>query len=446
MSNYRAVLFRADASSTIGTGHIMRDLILAKQYPDSKIYFATRALDGNLNNKIRQEEYEVVNLQTNDIEELDKVVKKLGIDLLIIDHYEIHYEDEKKLSILNSQLSIMVLDDTYEKHHCDMLLNHNISADASRYKDLVPKDCELRCGEKYTLLREEFKAEKKIQREKIYDIFIAMGGADTAGLNVKILEILGDAKNIVIVTTTANRNLDTLKKYVQNKNNISLFINSIEVAKLINQSKLAIITPSVTVNEVLFLDVPFIAIKTADNQEDIYNYLKRNRYKILSTFSVKVLTNLLSRELVNFTELSLDEKKMILQWRNDERIKKWMFSTDTITLENHLKYIDMLSLKKDRVYFLVKYKNSPIGVIDFTEIDAFKANFGLYANPDKKGVGNILMEEIINYGFHILKVKKLIAEVFETNIKAIKLYGKYDFTTVEKKDNLLIMELDNENR
>jgi len=167
MSNYRAVLFRADASSTIGTGHIMRDLVLAKQYPDSKIYFATRALDGNLNDKIKQEGYEVIDLKSNDIEELDKVIKKLDIDLLIIDHYEIHYEDEKRLKTKNQHLKILSFDDTYEKHYCDILLNHNISADEKRYKDLVPKDCEHRCGEEYTLLREEFRAEKKIQREKI---------------------------------------------------------------------------------------------------------------------------------------------------------------------------------------------------------------------------------------------------------------------------------------
>jgi len=289
------ILFRADSSSTIGTGHIMRDLVLAKQYPNSKIFFATQNLEGNLNSKIIESGYEVINLSRNAIDELDSLIKKLNIDLLIIDHYEINYEYEKQLSILNSQLSIMVLDDTYEKHYCDILLNHNISADESKYKDLVPYDCELRCGSNYTLLRNEFLKEKEIQREKIYDFFIAMGGADTAELNTKILEILPKNTRVALVTTNANRNLKDLKKYVENKKNISLFINSNEMAKIINQSKLAIITPSVTVNEVYFLGIDFIAIKTADNQEDIYQYLQKNRYNVLDKVSINRLSILLKR-------------------------------------------------------------------------------------------------------------------------------------------------------
>jgi len=440
------ILFRADSSSTIGTGHIMRDLVLAQQYPNNKIYFATQELEGNLNSKIKESGYEVVNLNSNDIDELDSLIKKLNIDLLIIDHYEINYEYEKELKIKNSTLKIMVLDDTYEKHYCDILLNHNISADESKYKDLVPYDCELRCGSKYTLLREEFLKEKEIQREKIYDFFIAMGGADTANLNIKILEILPKDKRVALVTTNANRNLKDLKEYVKDKTNITLFINSNEVAKLINQSKLAIITPSVTVNEVYFLDTPFIAIKTADNQEDIYNYLKEKGYQVLSKFSEEAFNNLLTIELLNFTQLSLDEKKLVLKWRNDERIRNWMFSTSIISLENHLNYIDSLSLKKDRVYFLVKQNSLPIGVIDFTEITTLSAHIGLYSNPDIKGVGSLLMKEIVNYGFEKLKVKKLISEVFETNIKAIKLYERFNFMVIEKKKDLLIMELNYENR
>ena len=289
------ILFRADSSSTIGTGHIMRDLVLASQYKDANTVFVVQDLEGNINHKIVEAGYKIEILKSNDIEELDKLIKKYDIDMIVIDHYGIDYEYEKQLKIQHSTLKILSFDDTYKKHYCDILLNHNISADKGRYKDLVPKDCELRCGSKYTLLREEFYQEKAIKREKIYDVFIAMGGADGTNINPKVLSVLSCFKNIQvnIVTTDANQKLDALKEVVKNKDWIKLHINSDDIAKLIAQSCLAIITPSVIANEVYFMQIPFIAIKVADNQNCMYEFLKKNNFPVLKKFDKSKLTKIL---------------------------------------------------------------------------------------------------------------------------------------------------------
>ena len=42
-----------------------------------------------------------------------------------------------------------------------------------------------------------------------------------------------------------------------------------------NEADFAIVTPSVTLNEIVYLNVPFIAIKTADNQDEMYKYLAK---------------------------------------------------------------------------------------------------------------------------------------------------------------------------
>ena len=288
------ILFRADSSSNIGTGHIMRDLVLAKQYPHDKIFFAMQDLSGNINHKIIESGYKIKILESSDIEELDKIIKKLNINLLVIDHYGINEKQEKQLKTENSKLKILSFDDTYEKHNCDILLNHNISADKKKYKALVPKDCELRCGSKYTLLRDEFYEAKK---QKI--VFLAMGGADHSNLNIKILKVLEDFENIqtIVVTTNANQNLDELKKYVQGKENITLYINSNSIAKLMKKSDFAIVTPSVTVNEVCFMHIPFIAIQTVSNQYDMYKYLKKKKFLVLKEFNTKKLSKNISKIL-----------------------------------------------------------------------------------------------------------------------------------------------------
>ena len=305
----RNILFRADSSSFIGTGHIMRDLVLAKQYKTENIIFAVRELDGNINYKIDEHGYSKVVLKTNDFEELDKIIKKLNIDMIIIDHYEINYDFEKKIKESNPNLKIFVFDDTYEKHFCDILLNHNISADERKYQNLVPKDCELRCGSKYTLLREEFLEAKKqknnIKKDKrIKTIFIAMGGADHSNINVDILKTIKRVRKnhkqnikVNIVTTNANKNLEKLKVYCKNKKWINLHINSNKIAKLMIKSDFAIVTPSVTVNEVYYLGLPIITIKTAENQIDMYEFLKKQKYNVLDKFKKEKLKKALKKLL-----------------------------------------------------------------------------------------------------------------------------------------------------
>ena len=286
------ILFRADSSSTIGTGHIMRDLVLATQYPKANITFATQELEGNINHKITESRYKIKILKTNDIKELDKLIKKLSIDMIIIDHYGIDYNFEKQLKIQNSSLKILSLDDTYEKHYCDIILNHNISAKKEKYKSLVPKNCEVRCGSKYTLLRDEFlKEKKKLKQKKQFKIknstlkiFVAMGGADHTNINIKI----------DLVTTNANKNLKELKQYCKNKSWIKLHINSNKIAKLMRKNHFAIVTPSVTVNEVYYMNLPFIAIKTASNQKDIYEYLKKKNFLALDKFKSQMLYNIIN--------------------------------------------------------------------------------------------------------------------------------------------------------
>jgi UDP-2,4-diacetamido-2,4,6-trideoxy-beta-L-altropyranose hydrolase len=289
------ILIRANSSSYNGTGHIMRDLVLAQQYLDDNIVFATQDLTGNINHKIIESGYKIELLKSNNFEELNDLIKKLNIDMIIIDNYAIGYQFEKQLKINNPILKIMVLDDTYKKHFCDILLNHNIYANEKKYKNKVPKNCELRCGSRYTLLRDEFlkaKKEKKIVLKKKKIVFLGLGGADHKNLNIKILKVARKFKKslqVNLVTTNANENLEELKEYCKDKKWVNLHINSNKIAKLMINCDFAIVTPSVTANEIFYLDLPMIAIKTAKNQRQMYKYLKKERYFAMKKFDKKLL-------------------------------------------------------------------------------------------------------------------------------------------------------------
>jgi UDP-2,4-diacetamido-2,4,6-trideoxy-beta-L-altropyranose hydrolase len=259
---------------------------LAKQFEDAEIIFACRDLSGHIMDQIP---YPIMIVDSDSIDELIMIVKSKQIDMVVIDHYGIGYEEEKRLKE-GSGVKIFVLDDTYERHYCDVLLNHNISADEKRYKGLVPKGCELRCGSDYTLIRDEF---VKAKREK--RVFVAMGGSDASEVNIKVLKVLKKFENLKvdIVTTSANANLEKLKKYVKGKPWVTLHIDTKKIAKLMKKCDFAIVTPSVTVNEVYYMQVPFIAIKTAENQKEIYEYLKENGFLVIEKFNSKELKNVI---------------------------------------------------------------------------------------------------------------------------------------------------------
>jgi len=283
------ILIRTNSSSIIGAGHIMRCLTLASKFTNTSIVFCVEDLIGNLNHLITDKNYKYIIAESNSPLEVISIIKKNEIDWLIIDSYDINYQYEKIIKA-ETMVKILSFDDTYQKHECDILLNHNISANKKEYLPLVPKKCKLLCGSKYTLIRDEFIKEKNNKRKlnKEYKrVFISMGGADVAKLNIPIINTLLSYPNIkvILVTTSANNEIAKIKQYVKHKSNIELHINTTEIALLMNKSDFGITTTSSTIHEFLYMELPFIAIKIIDNQERMFNYLKENKYSVMQHYN-----------------------------------------------------------------------------------------------------------------------------------------------------------------
>ena len=154
-------------------------------------------------------------------------------------------------------------------------------------------------------------------------------------------------------------------------------------------------------------------------------------------------------DIKNFKDLNSEEKELVLLWRNNDNIRKWMHTKDVITLNNHLNFIDELALSEDKCYFLVCKQDEPLGVIYFTEIK--KGNscyFGVYINPVLKGLGSDFMLLILNYAKKHFKVKQIYAEVFKRNDRAISLYENMKFKTIKTENinnnEILTMEYEYE--
>ena len=136
-------------------------------------------------------------------------------------------------------------------------------------------------------------------------------------------------------------------------------------------------------------------------------------------------------KLKNFAELNSQEIELIFKWRNHPDINQFM-KTKYIDCEEHLRFLKKLHQYSNKIYFLVNQDEQIICVIDFVNITTKSCEFGLYANSYLKGVGQVVMKEIIKYAFENLKVNTLKAYVFKDNRKALKLYQQNHFTIYDE--------------
>ncbi|HEX5792517.1 MAG TPA: UDP-2,4-diacetamido-2,4,6-trideoxy-beta-L-altropyranose hydrolase, partial [Rheinheimera sp.] len=192
------ILFRADASTRIGSGHVMRCLTLAQTLTKlgAECHFVCRQTDGNLNDLICQQGYQLYTLAGTADEQQDaaQTLQQLrqSYQLLIVDHYALA---QQYCSALRQRCKhIMVIDDLANRRHdCDLLLDQNLLPQAEqRYAERVPAHCETLLGPRYALLREEFyqaAAPRDPNR-----ILIGFGGSDEQHLTALAIKALQQLK------------------------------------------------------------------------------------------------------------------------------------------------------------------------------------------------------------------------------------------------------------
>jgi len=253
-------IFRVDFGSKIGLGHLKRSLVYAKRF-DEVIYISKS--DKNLT------PYKLITIK--DEEEFFSKVKELQPKEVVVDNYAFNLNHQKRFKTLFPHIKLSIFDDEYKEYFCDEIINHNLGVNKSKYKTpnkvkIIPP-----------LIRDEFKKEKK-RRYKKEGIFISLGGSDAFGLSLKVLKRLKNFQ-INLYITSQNKLLKKLKRYAYLHKNISLHIDE-DVAKGMAKSCFGIITPSTIAYEAIYMDLKFIAIQVAKNQDNLVKYLKKKRYKI----------------------------------------------------------------------------------------------------------------------------------------------------------------------
>lgn len=149
---------------------------------------------------------------------------------------------------------------------------------------------------------------------------------------------------------------------------------------------------------------------------------------------------------VSLKDIVLDDLDKILVWRNQEHIRSVMFNEDIILWDQHVSWYNDLMKSQYKISKIFSVNNVDYGILNINEIDRHsnKCSWGFYLGEKKapKGTGLLLGYTSLEFIFNELKIRKLCAEVIESNNISCKFHEKLGF----KLDGILRKHIKRKNK
>jgi UDP-2,4-diacetamido-2,4,6-trideoxy-beta-L-altropyranose hydrolase len=328
------IVFRADASLHIGTGHVMRCLTLAEflKKKGAEVSFICREHAGNLISFIQEKGFNVHALakvsrpadfkkndsklfhaewlgtsQEQDAQACQPLLEKIHPDWVIVDHYAL--DQTWQACLKPTYKKLMVIDDLADRmHQCDLLLDQTFGRVKEEYQSLVPDYCQLLLGSEFALLRPEFaewRAYSLQRREnpEFKNLLITMGGVDAENITGQVLEALNhcplpnDLQIKVIMGSTAPH-LQQVKEVASlMKNPTVVMLGVSNMAELMANADFAIGAAGATTWERCALGLPSTILILAENQNMIASIVKKAVLaRVAKKHSLALLCKLPSKE------------------------------------------------------------------------------------------------------------------------------------------------------
>ena len=280
--NPGTLVFRADASAEIGTGHVMRCLALAQAWRDAggRAIFALRHSTDSIRQKLESEGFACRVLSPSPQEDAvltTTAAAEQGANWVVLDGYA--FSNEYKMTLRAAGLKLLCIDDNGENYaFADIILNSNLHAQRATYRDIAP-DVRLLLGPKFALLRRDFR-EWKGQKQFSHScrrVLVAMGGSDPHNLTELALRSLRLANvpdlEIRVAAGQSNPQLSRLRAYCK-AHDIELHGDA-SMPELIAWADFAVAAAGSTCLEFCFFGLPAIVIDAAANQLAVARELHR---------------------------------------------------------------------------------------------------------------------------------------------------------------------------
>ncbi len=281
------IMFRADASENLGTGHVMRCLALADELAGMghQCAFATATTSPAAVPPLAPSGHEIVLLDDAAGEDAAPLAAYWpeGADWLVVDHYNLDREFESACRPWAKR--ILSIDDLADRpHDCDLLLDQTLGRNAGDYAELLPAGAEALVGPRYALIRPQFAAcraqalDRRLRNGEIRRILISLGGSDPLEITPRVLEgidLSGTTARIDVIAGTG-KSANVLDDLVRRMSApVTLHAHVDDMASLMSAADVAIGAGGTTSWERCCLGLPSLLVVTADNQREIAEALQK---------------------------------------------------------------------------------------------------------------------------------------------------------------------------
>ena len=448
------IIFRTNASSSSGIGHLARcrRLAIFLKKNGYKVSFALDYQNEYLNNFLI--EFQVFSVysftesylnQEEDAKRTIRLFSKKEVKAIIVDDYR--FFDIWESVIRNIGCKIVVLDDQDKNNHfCDLLVDSTWQGikTLQRYKNKIHKDCMRLLGPKYLLIDNPFKSNPNFEylisnNKKTFRILLSLGGGGNllflTSLIEPIINLIPKNLNLKISVVVGpyaikqNEFLHFSEKYDE----LNVILNPDGLFDEMSKTNLYIGTSGGTLFEALALKIPCLTFSMGENQknkhsnfEDLGHFLHLNEVNELdfSTFASLVLEIITQYDRV----LKLYQQSPLyrIDWKGVKRVGR---AIHNIIVENNITKSEDINVKESTEgisdYELVEINDNEIN----RYLDARNQQVNLEKGFDKDSPTRI------NHYLWWLKSNKKTSYVLKKNQKNL-LYIWHEVSKV-KKENVI---------
>jgi UDP-2,4-diacetamido-2,4,6-trideoxy-beta-L-altropyranose hydrolase len=324
------LLCRVDASTKMGTGHLMRSLALAQAWQawgGEAIFCVATEID-KLASRLETEGVEAVHLSVlpgsiEDAQATSDLAKHRGVSWVVVDGY--HFDACYQQIIKQSGVYLLFVDDYghAERYPADFVLNQNVDAKADLYSQRESYT-QLLLGTDYVLLRKEFWSWRGWQREipeVARKVLVTLGGSDPDNVTLKVVEALQQVEvqglEAAVVVGGSNPHYQELATVAQKSPfPITLKQNVTNMPELMAWADVAIAAGGSTNWELAFMGLPSAIVTIADNQSAIAQQLGKMGLTLSLGWYEQQIVKKLSTVIADFLYALEQRRQMSEKGRN----------------------------------------------------------------------------------------------------------------------------------